>query len=106
MNICRSCGCTELQVMEDIRTLSLPSGIYTCCQVVAWADEQWQAWLEAANEDGKQVDDVTRPLERVETEAVLVPVRIRRPLDLGFGRGLCQEDAKASCCTKRWRWAL
>ena len=73
--------------MEDLRTLSLPSGDYTCCQVAAWADEQWQAWLEAANDDGKQVDDVTRPLERVEKEAVLVPVHIRRPLDLGFGRG-------------------
>jgi hypothetical protein len=87
MNICRSCGCTELQVMEDIRTLTPPDGIYSCCQVVAWADEQWQAWLEAANEDGKQVDDVTRPLERLETEGVLVPVRIRRPHDLGFGTG-------------------
>ena len=87
MNVCRGCGCTELQTMEDLRTLSLPSGDYTCCQVAAWADEQWQAWLEAANDDGKQVDDVTRPLERVEKEAVLVPVHIRRPLDLGFGRG-------------------
>jgi hypothetical protein len=68
MDVCRGCGCTELQAIEDIyiRTLSLPSGTYTYCQVVAWADEQGRAWLDAANEDGKGVDDVIRPLERVE----------------------------------------
>jgi hypothetical protein len=91
MNVCRGCGCTELQAIEDARTLGLQdelaSGIYTCCQVVTWADEQWQAWREAANEDGKRVEDVTRPLEHVETEAVLVPVRIRRRQDPAFGKG-------------------
>jgi hypothetical protein len=86
MSVCRGCGCTELQAVEDLRTLTLPSGDYTCCQVVAWADEQWQAWLDAANEDGKRADDVTRPLERVETEALLVPVRMRHPQDPGLGR--------------------
>src|SRR5450759_604299 len=36
-------------------------------------------------------------------------VRFRGPtrqLAVRNFRGLCQEDAKASCCTKRWRWAL
>jgi hypothetical protein len=91
MNVCRDCGCTDLQAMEDARALGvqdeLASGIYTCCQVVAWADEQWQAWREAVNEDGKRVDDVTKFFERAETEAVFVPVRIRRPQDRRFGRG-------------------
>jgi hypothetical protein len=71
--------------MADARTLGLQKelqcGIYTCCQIAAWADEQWLAWVEAAEEDGKPVDDVTRPLEFVETEAELVPVRLRRPQD-------------------------
>jgi hypothetical protein len=65
--ICRSCGSTESQIVDDARTLGLlkelQSGIYTCCQIVVWADEQWLAWVEAAEEDSKAVDDVTRPLE-------------------------------------------
>jgi hypothetical protein len=65
--------------MEDLQTLSLPDGTYTCCQIVQWADEQWQAWLEAAHEDGKQPDEATKALEPVQREAVLVPVIGRRP---------------------------
>jgi hypothetical protein len=65
--ICRTCGSTEAQIVDDARTLGLlkelQNGIYTCCQIVVWADEQWLAWVEAAEEDGKAVDDVTRPLE-------------------------------------------
>jgi len=49
--------------------------MYACCQIVAWADEQWLAWVEAAEEDGKVVDDVTRPLEFAEAETIVVPVR-------------------------------
>jgi hypothetical protein len=64
---CRNCGSTQFQALADARTLSLQkefqSGAYTCCQIVAWADEQWLAWLEAAQQDGKSTDEVTRPLE-------------------------------------------
>jgi hypothetical protein len=78
-DICRSCGSTKSQIIDDARTLGLLKelgrGLYTCCQVVAWADEQWLAWVEAAEEDGKAVDAVTRPLEFSEAETVVVPVR-------------------------------
>jgi hypothetical protein len=52
-------------------------GLYSCCQLVAWADEQWFAWTVAASEDGKPVDEVTKPLEidHAEPEPVLVRVR-------------------------------
>jgi hypothetical protein len=69
---CRTCGSTESQIVDDARTLGLlkelQSGIYTCCQIVVWADEQWLAWIQAAEEDGKAVDDVTTPLESAEGE--------------------------------------
>ena len=85
--ICRSCGSTEFQIVDDARTLGLlkelQSGIYTCCQIVGWADEQWLAWVEAAEEDGKAVDDVTRPLESAEEETAVVPVRRRSDSRLG-----------------------
>jgi hypothetical protein len=68
-NICRRCGCTHAQAAADARTLGFQDEFqhdaYTCCQIVGWADEQWLAWVEAATEDGKQVDDVTKPLEIV-----------------------------------------
>jgi hypothetical protein len=54
------------------------SGDYTCCQVVAWADEQWLAWSEAAEEDGKSGEEATTPLEIAES-AAFVPVRLREP---------------------------
>jgi hypothetical protein len=63
----------------------LQNGIYTCCRIVAWADEQWLAWLEAAEEDCKVVDEVTRPLEFTATEDELVPVRLRNPQRTRFG---------------------
>jgi hypothetical protein len=55
-------------------------GLYSCCQLVAWADEQWLAWTEAASEDGKPLDKVTMPLEihEAEPEPVLVRVRSER----------------------------
>jgi hypothetical protein len=84
MNICRFCGCTESQARADASALGLNDeferGLYSCCQVVAWADEQWRAWIEAASEDGKPVDEVTKPLEihEAEPEPVLVAVRKQR----------------------------
>jgi hypothetical protein len=84
MNICRFCGCTESQARTDASALGLnaefETGVYSCCQVVTWADEQWRAWIEAASEDGKSVDEVTKPLEihEAEPEPMLVPVRKKR----------------------------
>ena len=80
-NICRNCGCTESQAIADARTLGLVEdlrkGAYTCCQIVTWADEQWMAWREAAEQDGRPADDATKPIEVENTENELVPVRLR-----------------------------
>jgi hypothetical protein len=79
---CAVCGCTEVEAIADARSLGLSqelqSGVYTCCQIVEWADEQLLAWFQAAHEDSKQVEDLTKPLESEPTEAVAVPVRLRR----------------------------
>ena len=65
---CRSCGSTRSQAVADARTLGLlkdlQNGTYTCCQIVTWADEQWLAWAEAAEQDGKPSDTVTWPPHR------------------------------------------
>jgi hypothetical protein len=50
------------------------AGVYSCCQVVMWADEQWLAWTEAAAEDGRSEEEVTRPLEIMDCPG-LVPIR-------------------------------
>lgn len=67
MTICRQCGCTPAQATADALVLGFQdeyrAGIYNCCQVVAWADEQWIAWTEAAVEDGKSEEEATKPLE-------------------------------------------
>jgi hypothetical protein len=80
--ICRRCGCTEALAAADARALGcldeFLAGIYTCCQVVQWADEQWIAWQEASCEDGKPIEEVTGPLE-IEPDSLLVPVRVRKP---------------------------
>lgn len=80
---CAVCGCTELEAIAEARSLDLyeelQSGVYTCCQIAQWADEQFLAWFEAAHEDGKLINDVTKSLESEPTEAVVVPVRLRRP---------------------------
>jgi hypothetical protein len=87
--ICRICGSRESQTIADARTLGLlkelQSGIYTCCQIVAWADEQWLAWVQAAEEDGNWADDVTRPLESAEEETAIIPLRLRRWQDPPLG---------------------
>lgn len=84
MNICRFCGCTESQARTDAMALGLndefEKGLYSCCQLVAWADEQWCAWTEAASEDGKPLDQATKPIEIhvAEPEPVVVRVRDKR----------------------------
>lgn len=54
--VCRRCGCNEALALADARAVGFQdeflAGIYTCCQVVQWADEQWVAWQDAAREDG------------------------------------------------------
>jgi hypothetical protein len=81
-NACKVCGATESQALAYARTLGLQpelqGGLYTCCQIAAWAEEQQSAWWAATQEDSKRVDDLSRPPESGEAEAVLVPVRLRR----------------------------
>lgn len=81
-NICSGCGCTESLALAHAKALGFllefQSGIYTCCQIAEWADEQWSAWFEATQEYGKSVENVTRPPELDEGEAVLIPVRFHR----------------------------
>lgn len=77
---CTTCGRTESQAIADARSLglqqALQSGIYTCCQITEWADEQALAWFEATHEDGMPTRDVTELASQA--EAVLVRVRPRR----------------------------
>jgi hypothetical protein len=71
-NLCLVCGRTESDAIADAKTLGLQqefqAGVYTCCQIAEWADEQASAWLDAIHADG----------DRCEPEPVLVPVRSRR----------------------------
>jgi hypothetical protein len=59
-NVCQQCKCTPAEAMADALFLGLEkeleSGIYRCCEIVAWADEQWRAWTEAANEDCQVIE--------------------------------------------------
>ncbi|HTU48525.1 MAG TPA: hypothetical protein VMF91_25915 [Bryobacteraceae bacterium] len=77
---CKRCERTESQIAADAKTLGLlqelDSGVYTCCQISQWAHEQWFAWFEAIQQDGKLVDDITLRSEFDESEVVLVPVRV------------------------------
>ncbi len=78
MTICRKCGCTTPQAAADAFVVGFQNefeaGVYSCCQVVMWADEQWQAWITAAAEDGKSEEEVTKPLEIMDCPGV-VPIR-------------------------------
>jgi hypothetical protein len=81
---CARCGRTESQITSDAKTLGLlqefQSGVYSCCQIVKWADEQWLAWFEATQEDSTVVDKTAdeAQVDEVKGEGVLVPVRSRR----------------------------
>jgi len=80
---CRLCGCNAAQAAAHARAVGLENdfqnGIYTCCQVAQWADEQWLVWIQAAAEDIQPTDDVTLSLKAAESQPTFVPVRIRRP---------------------------
>ena len=79
---CKQCGRTDAQITADAKTLGLlqefQSGLYTCCQIAEWADEQWLAWFEATQEDSKLVDDIASRPGIDDSECVFVPVRLRR----------------------------
>ena len=79
---CASCGRSESQVIADARAVGLlqefECGLYTCCQISEWADEQWLAWFTAAHEDGTCADELNRRF-RPGIEPLLVPVRFRGP---------------------------
>jgi hypothetical protein len=81
-NVCRFCQSTELQATANAKALGLEQefegGIYTCCQMAKWADEQSSAWLEAAHADDEPTHDLTNLSEPPQTDAALVPVRLRR----------------------------
>jgi hypothetical protein len=80
---CESCGRSASQVLTDAKALGLhqelQSGIYTCCQISQWADEQWSAWFQATGEDAIPADEMIKPPDFSATEPVLVHVRFRRP---------------------------
>jgi hypothetical protein len=86
-NSCDECGCTEAQALADARALGFEEefrvGVYTCCQIARWANEQWLACVEGALQD----TDSVRAEEPAEMEPVLVPVRRRRALDPRGERG-------------------
>ncbi len=88
-NICRICGSPESQAIANARALGLEpefqSGVYTCCQIANWINEQSSAWAEAAHEDRKPIQDLTKLPESRTVEAALVPVRVRRPHVRWFG---------------------
>lgn len=76
---CTSCGRTEPQAIAEARVVGLMEeflkGMYTCCQVAQWADEQLVAWYQATHEDGVPAGIVT---EMLESQAEPVLIRVRR----------------------------
>jgi len=86
MLICTNCGSTHSQANADSLALGLheefADGAYVCCQIAAWADEQWLAWSEAAQQDCTHMEGATRPLEVSESQAKesLVLIKLRKVL--------------------------
>jgi hypothetical protein len=83
MKSCDACGLTETQALADAKTLGLleefRGGVYTCCQVAMWGDEQWLAWLDAVDGGGTELAAGIELPEEPE-ESLLLPVRLRRPV--------------------------
>jgi hypothetical protein len=79
---CGTCGRAEAQAVADAKSLGLEKelerGIYTCCQIALWADEQALAWLEATQANGNGANGVIGIAEQYEPEAILVPIRLRQ----------------------------
>jgi len=84
MKCCEACGLAESQAVTDAKTLGLfeefRCGVYSCCQVGAWADEQWLAWFEALDEDMRNAETGLGWAEQSESDTALIPVRFRRPV--------------------------
>jgi hypothetical protein len=82
-DLCGTCGSTKSQAIEEARTLSLldelNGGVYTCCQITAWAREQRLAWWHAASDDRNAAYTLAEAAEAA--EQILVPVRLRRRAD-------------------------
>ncbi|MBV8073744.1 MAG: hypothetical protein JO270_27875 [Acidobacteriaceae bacterium] len=55
-------------------------GLYSCCEIVQWAEEQWRAWLDAAKEDAQNGREVKRP-GGGDPEELFLRTRVRRPND-------------------------
>ena len=83
--ICTVCGYSKSRVIADARTLGLEedfrSGLYSCCQIACWADEQWAAWLEAMQQDQEAASARNSTVEPVDPDAALVYERLRELLD-------------------------
>ena len=81
---CTICDRSDAQVIADARVLGLlqefQCGVYTCCQISEWADEQWVAWTKAARQDASESEELDRRrLIDSAAEPALVPIRLRRP---------------------------
>lgn len=88
-DVCLNCGRTRFEAIAEAKTLGLEQellgGLYTCCQIGEWADEQLMAWLDATCDDGKsnveKAPTLYEPVDLVElgeTEEIFVHVRTRR----------------------------
>jgi hypothetical protein len=79
---CTRCGRTESQIIADAKTLGLlqefESGLYSCCQISEWAEEQCQAWFEALAEDDRLAAGEPTGLEIDDSSTIFVPVPLRR----------------------------
>ncbi|MBV8552822.1 MAG: hypothetical protein JOY54_16120 [Acidobacteriaceae bacterium] len=80
--ICTVCGYDKSRVIADARALGLEedfsNGLYSCCQIARWADEQWEAWLEAMQQDLEAASARDSIVEAVDLDAALVYVRKHR----------------------------
>jgi len=80
---CTICGRSESQVIADAKALGLleelQCGMYTCCQISEWADEQLLAWSNAAHENASYSDGPDNGTLADGSDAVLVPIRFHRP---------------------------
>lgn len=80
---CTICGRSESQVIADAKALGLlrefQCGMYACCQISEWADEQWVAWSKAAHENANYSDGRDNPAGADGAGPVLVPVRFHQP---------------------------
>lgn len=80
--ICTVCGYSESRVLAEARVLGLTEefykGLYTCCQIAQWANEQFVAWVEAADEDRARANGTNGEADWLTHEPAVVPLRKRR----------------------------